>query len=97
MALYLGSNKELKVVLNNVIYNFNLNVVYHVALLTSDDYILTDLDEVCLITNDYTEEIEDDDEEVEDVINNALLSSDNYILTDSNEVYLITNDLLHID
>lgn len=53
MGLYLGNSKKRKVILNGVVYNFNLftstPVINFVRLLSSDNYILKDSNNLYLI------------------------------------------------
>lgn len=52
MALYLGSSGNLKIILNGIVYSVELipiaPVLNNIALLSSDNYILKDLNGVCL-------------------------------------------------
>lgn len=53
MGLYLGSSNKQKVILNGVVYNFNLftstPVINFIRLLSSDNYILKDSNNLYLI------------------------------------------------
>ena len=52
MSLYLGSSEELKIILNGVVYYLNsysaTPITNNIRLLSSDGYILKDLNELYL-------------------------------------------------
>ena len=81
MALYLGKDK-VKINLDGVVYKLNLltdiSSATRCALLSSDNYVLADLNGVYLIPKDGTCVVVED----------ALLSLDNFILQDLNGLYL---------
>lgn len=81
MALYLGNDK-IKINLNGAVYHMNLfsatPTTNSIGLLSSDNYILTDINGVYILPSDY----------ISPVVGKILLSSDNCILQDSNGVYL---------
>lgn len=66
MALYLGRSEQQKVILNGVVYRFNLYsttlITNGIRLLSSDDYILKSSDGYYLTANEseYIEINEDD-------------------------------------
>ena len=86
MALYLGGDK-VKINLNGTVYCLNLFSAMpyprDVVLLSSDNFILRDLNGLYLIPSDYTEP------SVQGIV---LLSSDNLVLTDLNGLYLIPKE-----
>ena len=86
MALYLGNSGRLIVNLGGIAYRLNMfaqsTAINNGWLLSSDNYILTDSNEVYLIPKDCTDI----------VVDSILLSSDCYVLKDSNGVYLIIKE-----
>ena len=80
MALYLGKDK-VKINLDGVVYKLNLltdtSSATRCALLSSDNYVLKDINGVYLIPKDCACVVED-----------VLLSLDNFILQDLNGLYL---------
>lgn len=56
MAVYLGSDGQRKVILNNVVYCLNLtpetSIIYGIKLLSLDDYILRDVNGLYLTSKD---------------------------------------------
>lgn len=83
MALYLGENK-VKINLNGVVYCLNLYSTTPITnigwLLSSDNYLLQDLNGVYLIPKDTSSTV---------IGENVLLSSEGHILKDSTGLYLI--------
>lgn len=81
MALYLGNDK-VKINLDGVIYCLNIltatPTILDNILLSSDNYILQDLNGLCLIPKD----------SILPSVDGLVLSSDNYILQDLNGLYL---------
>lgn len=65
MALYLGSGERFQVYLGRNLYNLNLFVkspdINNAVLLSSDNYILKDINGVYLLPRDYIESFINDD------------------------------------
>lgn len=80
MALYLGGSEKLKISINNVAYLLNLfstiPITNGIRLLSSDDYILKDSNELYVTT----------------VAPIVLLTADNKILRESNGLRLVIKE-----
>lgn len=79
MALHLGRDNNLfKVCLNGATYHLNFPTFNKIALISSDDYVLKDINKLYLIAETPSDSVK-------------LVTLDNYILKSLDKLYLIPN------